>query len=328
MPSILAQQVVVPEFLPSAQSGQRLVSVLFSSPGFLLLFQRTRQLRLVRGASAIFCLRRRVFLSSFVHGGAVEQIFNDTGIEYVERNFPGPPLQSDRSRSGARQAPSSTQRFRSEAVIVRISSISRGMIGRLAMSVSAVETAVEIARNAVLEVSGMIRVSALACMSNDFLIADGSRERISCRIPLTRIADPSVTVTGSGHSLISSGSSLSFFFVFVVGISEQMRLEGSSVNGTRAQFLRFASEEQPQCLCRTNLSYRRYYPRQSIRRHAIPTASAAKSRPPIPNRKRVPLRGPALRHIARPRTLCAGTSVFSRRNGDERRLAGRPAAET
>src|SRR5690348_9219943 len=104
MPAILAQQAVVPEFLPSAQSAQRFVSVLFSSPGFLLLFQQTRQLRLVRGASAIFCLRRRVFLSPFVHGGAVEQIFNDTGIEYVERNFPGPPLQSDRSRSGARQA--------------------------------------------------------------------------------------------------------------------------------------------------------------------------------------------------------------------------------
>jgi hypothetical protein len=71
-------------------------------------------------------------------------------------------------------------------------------------------------------------------MSSDFLTVDGSRERISCRIPLTRTADPSVAATGSGHSLINSGSSLSFFFIFILDMLQQMGSERPAVNGIRA----------------------------------------------------------------------------------------------
>jgi len=107
------------------------------------------------------------------------------------------------------------------------------------------ETADAVALNAVFEVSGMTRTSPLACMSSDFRTGDGSRERISCRIPFTLTPDPRVASTGSGHSLISSGSSLSLLFVFVLGISQQMVPKGARVNGTWDDFPRSRSEEAP-----------------------------------------------------------------------------------
>jgi hypothetical protein len=82
-------------------------------------------------------------------------------------------------------------------VIVRISSISRGMTGRSAMPSSELETADAVALNAVFEVSGMTRMSSPACISSDFRTGGGSRERISCRIPFTLTPDPRVATTGS-----------------------------------------------------------------------------------------------------------------------------------
>ncbi|RAR98628.1 hypothetical protein DEU52_1631 [Ensifer adhaerens] len=105
------------------------------------------------------------------------------------------------------------------------------MIGRFAMPSNALETADAVALKAVFEVSGMTRISPPGCISSDFRIVDGSRDRISCRIPLSLTPDPRVATTGSGHSLISSGSSLSLLFVFVLGIPQEMVLKGPRVNG-------------------------------------------------------------------------------------------------
>ena len=102
-------------------------------------------------------------------------------------------------------------------------------MGRPEMSRSASDTIDEVARNAVLEISGMTRVSPLDCISSDFLTAGGSRDRISWRIPFTLTADPSVASRGSDHSLISSRSSL-FVFVFL-GILEHIASDGATVNG-------------------------------------------------------------------------------------------------
>jgi hypothetical protein len=81
------------------------------------------------------------------------------------------------------------------------------------MPFSALETADAVALNAVFEVSGMTRMSPPARISSDFRTGDGSRERISCRIPFARTDDPSVAAGGNGHSLISSASSLFLGFV-------------------------------------------------------------------------------------------------------------------
>lgn len=110
-----------------------------------------------------------------------------------------------------------------------MSSISRGMIGWSAAPRSDSEIIDEIARNVVLEFSGMTRVSSPDCISSDFLTAGGSRDRISWRIPFTLTADPSVASRGSDHSLISSGSSL-FVFAFVLGWDRKGRASTGSLS--------------------------------------------------------------------------------------------------
>jgi hypothetical protein len=55
------------------------------------------------GPPTIFSFCHCVFLSPFVHGATVEQIFDNTGVEYVKGDPPCAPLQPVCSRSGAEQ---------------------------------------------------------------------------------------------------------------------------------------------------------------------------------------------------------------------------------
>ncbi|MBE1508128.1 hypothetical protein H4W29_005373 [Rhizobium viscosum] len=77
-----------------------------------------------------------------------------------------------------------------------------------------------IALNAVFEVEPLPHIQRLP---------DRRWERISFRIPSTLTPDPCVVTADSGHSLISSGSSLSWVFVLVLGIpSRWCRRDGAS----------------------------------------------------------------------------------------------------
>jgi hypothetical protein len=78
--------------------------MVFDTFGFLSLFQRARQLRLVGGTPPVFGLCCRVVLSPFIHGGAIEQVFNYPRIEDVKCDPARSSMQPDRSRSSARKA--------------------------------------------------------------------------------------------------------------------------------------------------------------------------------------------------------------------------------
>lgn len=96
-----------------------------------------------------------------------------------------------------------------------------------------------IALNAVFEVEPLPHIQRLP---------DRRWERISFRIPSTLTPDPCVVTADSGHSLISSGSSLSWVFVLVLGIPAD-GVEGMARHGTWDDFPRFRSQGGTHCLC-------------------------------------------------------------------------------
>lgn len=107
--------------------------------------------------------------------------------------------------------PSASQRCLSLVLIVRMSSISRGITGRVSMFTNALTTTADAAWNSAFSLAGIISVSSRPSRLSDFFVACGSRARISRRMPFMRTDEPNVAAGGSTHVLSSSMWFLSCF---------------------------------------------------------------------------------------------------------------------
>ncbi len=106
------------------------------------------------GATSVFFFGYRVVFPPMVHRIPVKQVLDNTRVEDVERDFSYPPLQPYSSRTCTRETaifePALSFGSCNRQDVFDLS----GMIGRLAMSSSSVETASDVERNAVFEASG------------------------------------------------------------------------------------------------------------------------------------------------------------------------------
>src|SRR6478736_2008685 len=94
------------ELFPTAKVRSGLVRFLFLVLLRLSgLLQRPRQLCLVRRLPTVLRSGFRVFLTPFIDGAPVEQVYDHLGIEDVKRDPSGAPVQPYGPGSCARQAP-------------------------------------------------------------------------------------------------------------------------------------------------------------------------------------------------------------------------------